>query len=128
MVIDGRKCKQRDECVAACINTLMDRDDCPHFFDGENDALRAWQLLRSWIRTHGKDLMLFPYDKDPRPLMDCVLNNGYYMLLCNNGHGDHAVICKGSERMFDPSWISAPIEGPLSGGFWIVGVIIDYHP
>lgn len=124
MALNGRKCKQRDECVAACINTLMDRDDCPHFFDGKNSGDQAWALLRLWLTDHGKQLMIFPYKEDPRPIMLAVVNDGYYMLLCHNGHGEHAVICQGDERVFDPGWIQSPIEGAMDNGYWMVGVLV----
>ena len=123
MDIEGRKCEERNSCVSACINTLMNRDDCPHFFDGR-PGQDAWRSLHRWVREQRKELMLFPYDIDPRPLMKDCDNEGYYMLLCHNGHGEHAVICKGGERVFDPGWIQSPIEGPLDNGFWIVGVVV----
>lgn len=126
-MLRGRKCKQQDDCLAACINTLMNRDDCPHFFDGR-DGEWAWGRLREWMRQHGKDLMLFPYSEDPRPIMDDTLNEGYYLLICRTGGDDHAVICKGSEVVFDPAWLPGSVNGPAGCGFWVVGVVVDRLP
>lgn len=123
MGLNFRKCRERNSCMAACIASLIDRDDVPHFFDGR-DGVQAWDDLRKWLKQHGHYLLLFPYESDPRPLMAEVRNDSHYILMCGNGHGDHAVICKGSERVFDPGWIQSPIEGPMQNGFWLVGVVI----
>lgn len=129
MGLTGRKCKERDSCVAACINTLMDRDDCPHFFNSDaQHAVEAWSALRMWMRGHGKDLFLAPWHEDPRPLMVGCANSAPYILLHFNGVDDHAVICRDGEKVFDPAWIGKPIVGPMTCGYWMVGVVVDYHP
>ena len=129
MTFNGRKCKERDSCAAACINTLMDRDDCPHFFDGDgSDAVSAWNALRQWMRSKGKDLVFFPYVNDPRPRMQELNPDAHYMLIYDTDNDTHAAIFKGSERVFDPAWISAPIKGAIGGTHWLVGVIVDYIP
>ena len=127
-MLNGRKCTQKDSCVAACINTLMDRDDCPHFFNGDNDADTAWGLLREWMRGHGKDLFLAPYRDDPRKLMLEANRSHYYMLVYDTDNNTHAAIFKRSERVFDPAWISAPVKGAIGGTLWLVGVVVDYIP
>lgn len=123
MVLEFRKCKERDSCLAACISSLLDRDDVPHFFDGRSSE-EAWVELRKWVRSQDRELVLFPYEEDPRPMMKDMMNENYYILMCDNGHGDHAVICKGDEKVFDPGWITSPICGPMRAGFWLVGVIV----
>lgn len=128
MGLEGRKCKERDSCVAACVNTLMDRDDCPHFFDGVRTAEEAWLALKSWLReNHNKELMLFPFTEDPRESIKAGWNESAYMLIYDNTNDQtHAAIFKGDERIFDPAWISCGVKGPVDGSFWIVGVIVDY--
>lgn len=125
--LTGRKCKKLTDCVSACINTLMDRDDCPHFFNGENDADTAWRLLREWMRGHGKDLFLAPYRDDPRELMQEANPAAHYMLIYDTHDDTHAAIFKDAERVFDPAWNSKPIKGGIDGKYWLVGVVVDYY-
>lgn len=126
MDLNGRKCKTDGDCLSACINTLMNRDDCPYYFNNQNDADTAWFLLRAWMRQHGKDLMLFPYMDDPRPWMVSMSNETPYIMIYDNEDGAHAAIFKGGACIFDPAWVTKPVKGAVNGECWLVGVVVDY--
>lgn len=114
--------KSYGDCVTACIGSILEREDVPHFNNGQ-DGVEFWCSMRAWLENHGYKLLLLPFREDPRPLMDEMYNNEYYFLMCSNGEENHCVVCKGGERVHDPSWYSTPITGPLENGYWIVGVV-----
>jgi len=114
--------KSYGDCVAACVATLIDRDDVPHTFDGR-DAESAWSDLRAYLNQHGMTLSVFASEEDPRDHMGVNNPDTPYMLMCSTSEGNHAVVCVGSEVFHDPSWYKMIIRGGTDMGVWVVGVI-----
>jgi hypothetical protein len=110
------------DCITACIGSILEREDVPNFNTGQG-GVELWAVIRDWLTVEGYNLVLLPFREDPRPLMQEMQNDGYYFLMCSNGQENHAVVCRGDERVHDPSWYSTPITGPLENGYWIVGVV-----
>ena len=129
-MIKRRTCTVKDnppntygDCVAQCINMLTDRDDAPHIFaQGFTDPVASWNQMRQYLAGHGKTLFVTHSDDDPREWMK--LNNAGipYMLMCQSAGGDHAVVCIGDE-VHNPAWYTFGIDGPLSQGFYIIGIV-----
>lgn len=109
------------DCIAACLRTILDDDNVPHVFD-ERPPEESWAELRSYLKSIGKNIALFPVD-DGMEFMGVNNPDIYYMLLCSNKSGNHAVVCKDGKVVHDPAWYKEIITGPLENGLWIVGVI-----
>lgn len=119
----GRKGLTNNDCVAACIRSLINDDNVPNFVDGVRKSPEIWGLLRDYLKTKRKTLALFTV-QDPWEFMEEVNPGIYYILLCQvTGGDDHAVVCKNGQVVFDPSPIERHIIGPHSSGMWIVAVI-----
>jgi len=121
------------DCIRACIATILDRDDVPHVFDnriikdGKVDqdlVILAWIELRAWLRTYKKTIALFPSDDHAESMR--MNNEGIpYILLCGTFRGDHCVICQDGNLIHDPGWYRSEITGPLSAGYYIIGIVGD---
>ena len=113
------------DCIRACLASLADDDDTPHLF-GTHSSNEAWNAVQRYLKSKGKNLILFPIEADKNPF-DFMLENNQevpYMLLARTLTGDHAVLCINDEILRDPS-VKGPqkIIGPHSSGFWIIGVV-----
>lgn len=133
--MNGRKClvkhnppESYGDCIAACVASLIDRDDVPHYFIGDDietpDALlAAYAKLRDYLRGHGKFLAVFPCEDH----IDFMLSNNPnvpYMLWCSTSNGGtHCVICMNGKRIHDPAWYAHEITGPLPQGYYLIGII-----
>lgn len=111
------------DCIRACIATLIDRDDVPHTFDDRNTE-EAWRSLRSYLKSQGKNVALFPYDDaDPLSYMLEVNSGIPYMLMgSSQGKVNHAVVCCDGKIIHNPSYIA--MTDPLIEGFYIICVIV----
>ena len=109
------------DCIRACIATMIDRDDVPHVFDGRPPE-NAWAALRAYLKSI--KLTLFVTDI-LEPFEYMAINNPDipYMLLCQSGGVNHAIVCRGGEVVHNPAWYKQAVSGPHSQGFYIVGII-----
>lgn len=115
------------DCVKACIDTILNRDDTPHLFNGGVPE-EAWRELREWLKTLGYAPFLTGYDgsmsfDEFKEHMNENNPDSVYMLFAQTGDTDHCVIFKGGEKIHDPSWSARLITGPHSFGEWIVIVL-----
>jgi hypothetical protein len=114
------------DCIRACIATLIDDPETPHFYKDGGSVEKFWQLLRQWLELkHGKSVALFTVE-DHWEFM-AINNPGIpYMLLCKTASGvDHAVVCLNGKVFHDPSICKNEITGEHSSGFWIIGIIVS---
>lgn len=111
------------DCIRACIETILDRDDVPHFFDGRPTEA-AWRDLRFWLAEHKKFIAVFPTE-DHAGLMKENNPDIPYILLHGTLRGDHAVVCKNGEKIHDPAWYRCGEMNPHSLGFYIIVIIGD---
>lgn len=123
------------DCVAACIATMIDRDDVPHVFDnrvftdGEIDAekmLRAWNELRAWLASHGKFICMIATDDHAAIMVDNNPGIPYLLWHKTEAGGDHVVICKDGVKIHDPAWYRSAIGGPRGDGAYLIGIIGDF--
>ena len=121
-----RLCKTNDDCIRACLSTLLDRDDVPHLFDGR-DSVESWKELRKWLSTLNKTLALFPVDDHETFMRENNENVTYILLAQTINNNDHAVVCKNGEIIHDPAWIKSPITNYHSIGCYIILIIGDLH-
>lgn len=116
------------DCVRACIASILDRDDVPHYYDGRpltevHEATRKWLMenvgLAPFFTTLEADATL------EEVLAYVATNNpdSFYLLMCQTEAGDHCVLCKGDKVVHDPAWYRTAIKGAHSLGVWVVMVL-----
>lgn len=115
-------CKTTSDCVAACIASIIERQDVPHCFDGR-DSVQSWADLRAYLKSLGMTLFLTAFDENPIEWMGQNNPDTIYMLLCQFNSEDHAVICKGGTIAHDPAWYKGELTGPNSHGEYIIGIV-----
>ncbi len=130
-MINPRKClvasnppHSYGDCIAACVRTILDRDDVPHCFNNQ-DTEAAWGELRAWLAEQGKCIALFGAN-DHKQIMSQLNPNIQYILLHATHRGDHAIICRDGAVVHDPAWCRSEIVGPHSQlGVYAIGIIGD---
>lgn len=115
------------DCIAACVGTILNRDDVPHTFTSLNGE-ECWFFLREWLAPLGLAPFItsYPGDLSFDEFMEHMkVNNpdSFYILLAKSGGNDHAVVCKAGKVIHNPSWYPEKITGPHSLGEWIVVVL-----
>jgi len=114
------------DCIRACIATMIDRDDVPHTFDGADNE-KSWYDLRSYLKSHGKNIALFIYEgDDPMDWMREVNHDITYMLMGSDKHKvNHAIVVSylsGMRTTHNPSYTT--MTDPLIEGFYVICVIV----
>lgn len=119
------------DCLRACIASLLNVEnvlDVPHFaHDGRIDLVD--DRLREHLALHRLNMALHAFGNSTS--FDEVLeitgkvNPGIpYLLFCNNGEGDHAIIIRDGAVFHDPSWFRVGPYKPLEqNGYWVLGVL-----
>lgn len=115
------------DCVKACIDTILDRDDTPHVFD-ERNGEESWEELRKWLASidYAPFITMFDPSLSLNEFFEEMKTNNpesVYMLLAQSAGSDHCIICQGGEIVHNPAWYKQPINGPHSIGAWITIVI-----
>lgn len=118
------------DCMRACIASIMDRDseEVPHFADGGVSADEAMSHMRDWLHHTGHAPFIAGYPGDiflsDLLTMHAALNpDSLYVLFGGTGSGDHCVVCRGGEIIWNPAWTGGRIGQPLSNGTWQVLVV-----
>jgi hypothetical protein len=110
------------DCIRACIATMIDRDDVPHFFSDKNPE-NSWYGLRIYLKSHGKNIAIFSVEK-PFFYMKSTNEDIPYMLIGKGSRGgNHAIVCMNDEVIHNP-WEESKITSPLMQKFYIVCVIV----
>lgn len=118
-----RMATRKDDCIRACVETLIDRDDVPHVF-GDRPPEESWAELRAWLEVHRLSIFIMPCE-DHAEFMQAVNPGVPYMLLAQNNRGiNHAFICRDGQLIHDPAWYKSPIVGPCSSGSYYVCIIV----
>lgn len=112
------------DCVRACVATILDNDDVPHFFhDGTVDG---FERLREWLVSQklAPFVTAYPGSIDDVFAFHASYNpDGVYMLFHRSASGvNHCVVCKGGAVLHDPAWVRSPIAGPQDE-HWLLMVI-----
>ena len=118
------------DCLRACIASVLDRDDVPHFMhDGDPDG--EWcQRVRDWAHANGMVYLQFTYSGEGNALRDILLYMGqsnpdtYYILTGASPISDHSVVCLNDEIVHDPAGrpVGQQIVGPDVDGLYIIDV------
>jgi len=121
------KGQTKNDCIAACVRTLINDENVPHCFNNiqeEKDIIKAWEDLRAFLASKNLFLTLFS-SEDPWEEMSMNNPDIPYMLLCETAsHTNHAVVCKNDCIIHDPSPLKQEIIGPHTlFNTWIIGVI-----
>jgi hypothetical protein len=123
-------CLTKDDCVRACIASILEIDaaDVPHFYDQE-DTVACQLRMQEWLRERGLIIAIVPLpgSMTQDEMFQYMSDNytfHYFMLWCNSGDGDHAVVGINDKMAHNPAWYRSPIDGPHSSGFWIVWIIV----
>lgn len=116
------------DCLRTCIASILERDDVPHFAEGGPHPDLAMQRMRAWMNmsSYAPFIVAYPGDVTLDELLDMQrqLNpDSLYVLFGNTGTGDHCVVCRGGEIVWNPSWPGSRIVGPLSNGTWQVLIV-----
>ena len=117
--------EKRGDCIAACVNTLLDSDDVPHTFN-QADGVKGWEEMREYLKTIGKTACMFPFLEEPFEYMKTNNPDVKYIMLCSTSRGeDHAVVCVNDEIVHNPAWTPHNITGAHSMGYYIVIILGD---
>lgn len=122
-------CLKNDDCVRACVATIMEMEtkQVPHFYENP-DGDAAFTDMREWLIPHGRIPAYFTFDGEML-LSDALTYIGErypripYMLFCHTSAGDHCVVGYGESIEHDPAWIRRQITGPHSSGYWIAIIL-----
>lgn len=120
-------------CVACVLNE--DRDNVPHFFglhfncDNPEEVVtpKAHESLNEWLKPKGLKFMEYPLEADRAQLenyLAVIAPDQYVLIGCNSKNGGHSVVMKGRYYMWDPSIDNSGCVGPMSDGYYWVGVFI----
>lgn len=120
--VPSRPPESHGDCIAACVRTLLDRDDVPHCFDGR-PLQQAWDDLRAWLAERDKFIAVF--FTDDHKLQMSENPNIPYILLHGTHRGDHASIFRDGALIHDPSWYRSEVTGPHSVGAYVIAIIGD---
>lgn len=117
------------DCLRACVATLLDRDDVPHFNKDNPTPEVAVSRLREWSERDG----LVPYISalDGSEALSSVLDhmrqmnpNVPYLLFGSTAGGvNHVVVCRGGAVVHNPS-TGADLVGPAAEGVWQILVMV----
>ncbi len=115
------------DCIKACIDTILDRDDSPHSFNNRTGE-ECWKELRDWMKPLGfvPFVSTLPDDFTLDEVYQYMgMNNPdtTYMLMGGTGSGDHAIVCKGNKQYHNPAWSPLPLTQPHSNGYWLIVVM-----
>lgn len=116
------------DCIKACIDTILDRDDCPHSFCDSLTGEQSWKIIRDWMIPLGFAPFVTVLDEeytleDVFKFMEMNNPESVYILIGGTGSGDHAVVCKGNKMAHNPAWTYLPVNKPHSEGHWLIVVI-----
>lgn len=117
------------DCVRACVASIleMESEQVPHFFHDE-DGERANMEMQKWLAEHGMIAAFigFPGNLSFEQLaahMTGTYMNRDYMLWCQCGSGDHALVARNDAIIHNPAWYKQAVTGPHSSGYWIVVIL-----
>lgn len=118
--------KQYSDCITACVASLVDDDDVPHAYTGDNPD-KAWDAIQKHLQKSNMTLLFSAFEEHPGEFMKFNNPDTYYILLHQNSdEEDHAIICKNDKVDHNPAWCNKPIKGPHSVGVWVV-IMIGVH-
>lgn len=118
------------DCVRACVATILNRDDVPHFCHDDPTAEVMFDRLREYLKPLGLAPWVVQYGPDPIELLLDTLNqlnpDAPFILFGNTGTGDHAVVCQGGRVVHNPAWggFASSVHQPHSMGLWIVLLMV----
>lgn len=121
--MNKRMCRERDDCIAACLRTMLDDDEVPHFFKKGEDSEKAWLELRTYLRKKSKYLYIDVCDFEPFEFMAFNNPDIPYMLLHSSNGENHAVICINDKVVHNPAHIPSGVDGPTESGYWFICVL-----
>ncbi|MEK6860555.1 MAG: hypothetical protein AABY07_01165 [Nanoarchaeota archaeon] len=90
--IEQKVVGENGDCLSACIASILEREDVPHYLD-EHWFLNYWD----WLKEKGYSLHSRSKRYKPK---------GFYILVLNsriNPEWLHAVVANGNEIIWDPS-------------------------
>lgn len=114
------------DCVRACVASVLERDDVPHFFENGDGDL-AFDLMREYLSRHGLIPAYFPISGEAEfsevgtHMMEHYRDTTYLMF-CSNRDGDHCVVGCNDKMIHDPGWYKTTL-GPHSSGVWIIIIL-----
>lgn len=126
------------DCFRTCLACLLDKDspaDVPHFYQMafERDGFHTQEdhetkaHIFSWLASQGLQLMRIPFVGN---LYDITLQveamnpRILYMVQGKSSDGEHVVIYKGADMLWDPSPTNSGIlEMGADGVYWIIFLV-----
>lgn len=112
------------DCIRACLATLTDDDDFPHFFDGKLETYEVWGKIRNYMKEKGNLLILFVIEDlteflEVNPDLICMV------IGITKNTVNHAVLCKENQIFHDPAGMFKTLADikPIEQGEWIIGIV-----
>lgn len=121
------------DCLRAVVASMFECEnvmDVPHFVhDGDDEA--GMQRFKDYLWSRGfRPFYMAMHGStsldDIFTLMREMNTDIEYMLFCKCGGGDHVVLCKNDQVIWNPAWIKSPIDGPCesAGNMWVIVVLV----
>ena len=118
------------DCLRACIASILDRDDVPHFLhDGDPDNV-WWRRVQEWARANDMVYLQFAFSGTANPLSSLLAYmaaqnpDTYYILSGASPISGHSVVCLNDKIVHDPAGRpeGQQIVGPDVDGLYIIDV------
>lgn len=125
------------DCLRACVASILDIHDIrdvPHFFWDNCEAPIGHERLINYLAERDSPLMPFYMGVSGELSVQDVLNvigagvneDACYILVgrVDDLSNNHAVVCRGTEIVHDPSWTPGAIDLPPDDSDWQVIFLI----
>ena len=119
------------DCFPTALASLMniDRDDVPHFWDGGKEPEGGWYApVREWLAKYNLTYLSLPVAADLKTTLGMMgdFNPGVFYLLSGNGGrvGNHTVVAKDDEIIWDPHPDNSGLVGPCEDGFYWIDFLL----
>lgn len=116
------------DCLTACIASVLERDDVPHFMHDGDPEHEYRQRVSDWAVANGLSYFRFGFEnvelRDLLLYMAQVNPDCYYVLGGSSPAGGHAVVCLNDQIVYDPAGRPAgqQLVGPDEDGVYAIDV------
>lgn len=112
---------KKGDCVTQCLNTILQRDDTPHFLKDAKDTVDFWRMVRAWLNDFGLSILSVRTDGLIYAQDHTLCIIGGQSLLYEDGfHATVGVVIGGRVRQFhDPNPNNTELIKPLQYYFLV---------
>lgn len=118
------------DCFRACIASILDFEhvaDVPHVYDKGASAEEATEHLNKLLARGNLVYVEIPLAATAdqlRVYLKRYYKNIHVIIGCSSKHGNHSVVMKNDDYMWDPSIDNSGCVGPMDDGYYWIGNIL----